>query len=316
MFQQMMTFVRIAEMGSITRAARSLGLSLPMASRHLRWLENELGTTLVRRTTRALSLTEAGQEFASRARALLAGIDEAKEVVRPGRGATGRVVVAAPNALGTYQLSSIMPSLAAKHPRLCVELRLEDRPVDLVKEGVDLAIRAGSPPDRASLVARSLATNKRVLCAAPCFLARHGAIDSLSALAEAPCVLHARYGAIDSPAAPAASPSVHGSGPAVWDFDTPEGRKSIKVDGPLRTNNVVIIRDAVLAGVGVAWLPDYVIGDQLSAGRLVRLLPDAKLPPIRVYGIMPKQARQTAKVRAVLDILGTSLRAQAAQLAD
>jgi DNA-binding transcriptional LysR family regulator len=292
----MATFVRIAEMGNITRAARSLGLSLPKASRHLRWLEQELGIALVHRTTRQLHLTDAGQRFATRARALLVGLDDAKQALRPGPILAGQVVVTAPSALGTYELSSIMPSLAARHPRLRVELRLEDRAVDLVKEGVDLAIRAGAPPDHASLVARELATYSRVLCAAPSFLAQHGAIDSFAALAAAPCVLH-------------------GCGPAVWSFETPEGQKSIRVDGPLCTNNVVIIRDAVLAGVGAAWLPSYVIGDELRDGRLVRLLPEAKLPPIRVFGILPKQARQTATVRAVLEILGTALRAQAARFA-
>ena len=295
MFQQLTTFVRIAEAGSITHAARSLGLSLPMASRHLRWLERELGTVLVHRTTRTLHLTAAGQDFATRAKALLLGLEDAKQALRAGPSLEGRVVVTAPNALGTYQLSSILPPLLAKHPRLRVELRLEDRAVDLVKEGVDLAIRAAPPPNRASLVARELATYRRVVCAAPSFLARHGTIDSLTKLAAAPCV-------------------VHGCGPAVWEFDTPEGRKSITVDGPLCTNNVVIIREAILAGVGVAWLPDYVIGEELTDGRLVRLLPEAKLPPIRVYGIMPKQARQSSTVRAVRDILGGALRAQAAKL--
>ena len=295
MFQQMTTFVRIAEMGSITRAARSLGLSLSMASRQLSSLEEELGTALVHRTTRQLHLTGAGQEFATRARALLAGLDDAKKAVQVGPSLVGRLVVTAPNALGTYQLSSIIPSLALRHPRLRVEFRLDDRAVDLVKDGVDLAIRAAAPPDRTSLVAREIATYSRVVCAAPSFLARHGAIDSLAALAEAPCV-------------------VHGCGPAVWAFETPEGPKSITVDGPLCTNNVVIIREAILAGVGAAWLPDYVIGQELSDGRLVRLLPEAKLPPIRVYGIMPKQARQTTAVRAVLDILAAALRSQAARL--
>jgi len=103
---------------------------------------------------------------------------------------------------------------------------------------------------------------------------------------------------------------------SVWNFETAEGQKSITVDGPLCSNNVVIIRDAFLAGVGVAWLPDYVIGEELRDGRLVRLLPEAKLPPIRVFGIMPKQARQTATVRAVLDILGAALRAQATKFTD
>jgi DNA-binding transcriptional LysR family regulator len=297
MFQQMTTFVRIAEMGSITRAARSLGVSLPMASRHLRWLEQELGTPLVRRTTRQLHLTEAGQEFATRARVLLLGLEDAKQALRAGPSIVGRVVVTAPNGLGTYQLSPILPSLSATHPGLRVELRLEDRSVDLVKEGVDLAIRAAAPPDRASLVARELASYRRVVCAAPSFLARHGAIDSVAALEAAPCVLHC-------------------CGPAVWKFETPEGDKSVTVDGPLCANNVDVIRDAVLAGVGVAWLPDYVIGDELRDGRLVRLLPEAKLPPIRVYGIMPKQARQAPAVRAVLETLGASLRAQSTTFAD
>ncbi len=295
MFEQMTTFVRIAEMGSITRAARSLGLSLPMASRHLRWLETEFGIVLAHRTTRQLHLTDAGREFAARARALLVGLDDAKQALRPGPSLAGRVVVTAPNALGTYQLSSIMPSIVAGHPRIRVELRLDDRAVDLVKEGVDLAIRAAAPPDHASLVARELATYNRVVCAAPSFLGRHGAIDSLAALAAAPWILH-------------------GCGPAQWNFETPEGPKSINVDGPLCTNNVVVIRDAILAGVGVGWLPDYVVGEELRDGRLVRLLPEAKLSPIRVFGIMPKQARQTAAVRAVLDILGAGLRAQAAKV--
>src|SRR5271156_2812536 len=103
MFQQLTTFVRIAETGSITQAARSLGLSLPMASRHLRWLEKELGTTLVHRTTRQLRLTDAGREFAARARGLIAGLDDAKAALRGDPSHEGRVVLTAPNALGTYE---------------------------------------------------------------------------------------------------------------------------------------------------------------------------------------------------------------------
>src|SRR5271168_3753305 len=118
MFEQMRTFVRIAEMGSITRAARSLGLSLPMASRHLRWLEKDLGVALIHRTTRQLRLTDAGREFAKLARGLIAGLDDARAALRVGPGLEGRVVVTAPNALGTFELASVMPSLASKHPRL------------------------------------------------------------------------------------------------------------------------------------------------------------------------------------------------------
>jgi len=228
----------------------------------------------------------------------LLGLEDAKQSLRVGPSLEGRVIVTAPNALGTCQLSSFVPSIAARHPRLRVEFRLEDRAVDLVKEGVDLAIRAAAPPDRASLVARELASYERVVCAAPSFLARHGAIDSVAALAAVPCILH-------------------GCGPAsatVWPFETPEGPKSITVNGPFCTNNVVIIREAALAGVGVAWLPIYALSEELRDGRLVQLLPEAKLPPIRIYGIMPKQARRRTTVRAVLELLTATLRAEAAKL--
>ena len=148
-------------------------------------------------------------------------------------------------------------------------------------------------------MARELATYSRVVCAAPSFLARHGDIDSVAALAEA------------------LWRSSSGGGPAIAGSSRrPKGNSPITVDGPLCTNNLMIIRDAILAGVGVAWLPDYVIGDELRDGRLVRLLPEAKLPPTRVFGVMPKQARQNTTVRAVLDALGAGLRAQAARGAD
>jgi len=298
MFEEMRTFVRIAEMESITQAARSLGISLTMASRHLRWLEGELGTALVRRTTRQLHLTDAGREFAARARALVAGVDEARQALRPGpKSLVGRVVIAAPNALGTCQLSSVLSTFSKAHPNLRVEFRLEDRAVDLVKEGVDLAIRTAAPPDRTSLVAREVAKFHCVVCAAPGFLARYGPIDSLEALAAAPCI-------------------IHGRGPATWKFETSEGLRAIKVDGPLCTNSGIIIRDQLLAGTGIAWLPNYVIHADLRDGRLVRLLPEAKLPPVSVFGVMPKQARQNATVRAVFDCLSAALRATAAEFTD
>ena len=104
---------------------------------------------------------------------------------------------------------------------------------------------------------------------------------------------------------------IHGCGPAVWNLKTPDGPKSIRVSRPLCTNSVVIIRDAILDGVGVGWLPDYVIGEELRQGRLTQLLPEAKLPKVRVFGIMQKQAHQNAAVRAVFNVLGSALRSKA-----
>ncbi|HEX2674004.1 MAG TPA: LysR family transcriptional regulator, partial [Polyangiaceae bacterium] len=170
MFQQMTTFVRIVDAGNISRAARSLGLSVAMASRHLRWLEQELGTPLLRRTTRRVDLTEAGVEFALRARAILAGVDEAKAVVRPGRGVAGRVVLSVPPTLGLLRIAPLLPELLEKHPRLRVEIRFEDQTADLIRDGVDIAVRAGRlPPDSPFIVGRKIASFERVVCASPKF---------------------------------------------------------------------------------------------------------------------------------------------------
>src|SRR5215813_10190825 len=123
MLQQMTTFVRIADAGNISRAARSLSLSVPMASRHLRWLEEELGVPLMRRTTRRVDLTDAGQELLTRARAILAGVEEVRATIRPGRGVTGRVVLSVPTSIGLGRIAPLVPALLDRHPRLRVELR-------------------------------------------------------------------------------------------------------------------------------------------------------------------------------------------------
>jgi DNA-binding transcriptional LysR family regulator len=167
----MTTFVCIADSGSISSAARSLRLSVPMASRHLRSLEQELGVALVRRTTRRLDLTEAGAELLPRARRLLREVDETRDAVRPAKGASGLLVVSAPVSFGLAQIAPLVPKLLEEHPRLSLELRFDDRVVDLLGEGVDLALRVGTPaPDSPFVVARRLATYERVLCATPAFL--------------------------------------------------------------------------------------------------------------------------------------------------
>lgn len=289
MFQQLTTFVRIAEAGSISRAARSLGLSVAMTSRQLRALEEELGVELMRRTTRRMDLTEPGEELLARARSLLAGLDEAKEVVRPGPGAAGLVVMSLPVSLGLGQIAPLLPALLDKHPRLKLELRFEDRMVDLIGDGVDVAIRAGTaPPDSPFVVARFLATFERVLCAAPAFLKAQGLIAGIDALERIPCV-------------------VQGAGPTRWSFETPEGPRSIVVDGRIRTNNVLAMREAAVAGAGVAQLPLWLVAEDLRRQRLTRVLPRAVLPAVAVYGLFHHGSRGSARIRAVLDHLADVL---------
>jgi DNA-binding transcriptional LysR family regulator len=158
-------------------------------------------------------------------------------VVRPGRGVTGRVILSVPVVFGLGRIAPLVPALLERHPRLHLDLRLEDRTVDLLADGVDLAIRAGArPPDSTFVVARRLDAYDRAICASPKLLAAHGPIPSIAALASLPCV-------------------VHGAGPATWSFETPSGPQSVVVDGRLRTNNLLVVHDAVLAGAGLGCPP-------------------------------------------------------------
>jgi DNA-binding transcriptional LysR family regulator len=289
LLQQLDTFVRIADQGSISRAARSLGLSVAMASRHLRSLEREFGVELMRRNTRHLALTEAGQELLVRARNVLSNISEARDVLRPGRGAAGLLIVSLPVSFGLSQVGPLFPQLLERHPRLRLDLRFEDRLVDLLAEGIDLAVRAGvRPPDSPFLSARRIATLRRVLCASPAFLARHRRIHSVADLARIPCVLQ-------------------GAPPTLWSFETPEGLQEVKVDGRFRSNNVFAMREAALAGLGIARLPEWIMADDLQKKRLVPVLPDLTIPIVEIFGVYHRSARGSAAIAAVLDFLQTEL---------
>jgi DNA-binding transcriptional LysR family regulator len=289
LLQHMATFVRIADAGSISKAARSLRLSVAMASRHLRGLEEHLGVELVRRTTRHLSLTEAGTEFLVRSRALLAGVDEARDALQPGKGAAGLLIVSLPVSFGLAQVGPLFPALLEKHPRLKLDLRFEDRFVDLLTDGVDIAVRAGvRPPDSPFVVARKLAVVERVLCASPAFLKKHAALRSIDALGRLPCVLQ-------------------GPPPTLWTFETEDGPKAIEVFGRVRTNNVFSIREAALAGAGLARLPLWIVDEDLKRRRLLRVLPELSMPLIEVFGMFHKGSRGSAAIRATLDFLQEEL---------
>ena len=289
LLQHMTTFVRIAEAGSITKGARSLRLSVAMASRHLRALEDELGVELMRRTTHHLALTEAGAEFLARSRAVLASAEEAKDAVRPGGSAVGLVVVSLPVSFGLTLIEPLFHDLLRDHPRLRLDLRFDDRAVDLLGDGVDLAIRAGlAVPDSPFLLARRLATIRRVLCASPAFLARHEPIASTADLSRVPCV-------------------VQGAAPTRWQFAPGQDVDAIVVDGRFRTNNVIALRNAVLAHEGVGRLPLWIVRDDLRAKRLQRVLPAMELANVEVHGVVHRGGAASGAVRAVLEHLQAEL---------
>ena len=285
----MTTFVCIADSGSISSAARTLRISVPMASRHLRALEKELGVALVRRTTRRMDLTDAGTELLPRARRLLRELDEARQAVRPSKLASGLLVISAPVAFGLAQVAPLVPRLLAQHPQLSLDIRFDDRVVDLLGDGVDLAVRVAlAPPDSSFVVSRRLATYERIVCAAPSVLKKHGPVTTVEALASAPCV-------------------TLGGAPTRWQFETLEGPKAVVVAGRLRTNNMLAVREAALAGLGIAQLPRWLIVDELESKRLVRILEGAALPTVSVLGLIHADARRSNTLRLVQDFLAREL---------
>jgi len=179
----------------------------------------------------------------------------------------------------------LFPTLLEAHPRLRLDLRFEDRFVDLLADGVDLAIRAGvAPPDSPFVVSRKLAWIDRVLCASPEFLQARRAPKTVEALASLPCV-------------------IQGTGRMQWSFETSSGPVSVSVDGPIRTNNVLAARDAAQASLGIARLPHWIVQDELRRGTLVRVLDEARMPIIEVVGMYHRVSNGSVAIQAVIDML-------------
>lgn len=288
----MTTFARVVEAGSLSAGARVLGLSLPAVSRQLSALEASVGGTLLLRSPHQLVVTAAGRRYYDHCLRVLREVDAAQESVRRERAVAGTIVVTAPVTLGLSRVAPLLPALLARHPGLQVDLRVEDRAVDIVAEGVDVAVRAGlTVPDSAVLIARRLLVYERLVVAAPLYLERHGEPSAPEALAQHRVLLH-----IGASAAPRA-----------WRFRRDGAEVVVPVQGPVRTNAVSAIREAALAGVGVALLPDWLVAADLAAGRLRRLLPDHDAGQVLVHAVHRADLRASARVRTLLDHLARGL---------
>jgi DNA-binding transcriptional LysR family regulator len=251
----MRVFVLTAERGSLTQAAELLDMSRAMASRHLAGLERALGNRLLHRTTRRTSLTDAGDEALARCRQMLALDDEMQALAGSRRDEpAGRLRVAAPVSLAQSQLTQAVVAFQATHPRVDVELLTVDRPVDLVEERIDLAVRVTNRLDD-GLVARRLADCRSVLCAAPAYLKRHAAPQRIEDLAQHPCISHEF--------AARAQYRLRHDGRTV----------AVAVTSHLSSNETAVVRQAALAGAGIAMLPTYYVADDLARHALLRVLP-------------------------------------------
>jgi DNA-binding transcriptional LysR family regulator len=276
-------FARIVTAGSMSAAARELGLSPPVVSKRIKSLEERLGTRLLQRTTRQLALTESGKGFYERVVAILSSVDEAEAwVSRRAAQARGVLRVSAPTSFGRMHVAPHLVAFLKDFPDITIDLSLSDAFIDIVAEGFDVAIRIADLQD-SSLVARKLAANHRVLCAAPAYIKEHGEPAVLADLASHRLLLHN---------------ADH------WRLNGPQGAVNVKVDSVVRTNSSEVVREAVLAGVGIALRSTWDVGPDIEAGRLKIVLPEYRASSrVAVHAVYPSRRHLAHKTRVFIDFL-------------
>jgi molybdate transport repressor ModE-like protein len=282
----MRVFVKIAETGSLSAAGRQVGLPLTSVSRQLIALEDMLGTTLVERTTRHLSLTQAGRLYHERAKEILEEVAEAERGLTAQTGvASGRLYVSAPSLLGRMRLSPMLPGFLAEQTQVSIDLVLTDRPIRLAEEGIDVALRIGSLED-SGLIARKLDDIQLVVCAAPDYLRRRGEPATPDDLIEHDCL-----GFSDVP------------GVAEWGFQDGKKRKAVRISTRLWANDLDALVRAALAGAGLVRVPSWQVAHLLADDRL-RIVLEAYQRPATPLSILTLRNRlRLPKVRAFVDFL-------------
>ena len=285
-FAAMRVFVRIADAGNLSAAGRQLGQSLTSVSRQLMALEEFLGTTLVERTTRHLSLTESGLLYYERAKQILEEVAEAERGLTAQKGiASGRLHVSSPSLLGRLRLAPMLPGFLAEQTQVSIDLMLVDRPVRLAEEGIDVALRLG-PLEDSGLIVRKLDDIQLVVCAAPDYLRRHGEPARPDDLIEHDCLA---FG--DVP------------GVAEWSFQDGAVRRSLRISTRLSANDFDALVSAALAGAGLVRLPSWQIAHYLADGRLRIVLGTYQRPPTPLSILTLRNRLLLPKVRAFVDFL-------------
>jgi DNA-binding transcriptional LysR family regulator len=288
-------FARVAELRSFSAAADALGLSNATVSKAITRLEHRLGLTLFHRTTRSLSLTPSGQSLAGRAAALLSDAEAAEECAREeATGPRGLVRVAAPMSFGIAHVAPVLPDLMAACPGLAIDLQLSDETIDLVESGIDVALRIGILADSA-LRARRLADIPILLAAAPSYLAAHGEPQTPIDLEAHSCFGYS-----------------NAARPDRWLLVADDGQEvTVRPRGPLITNNGEAMLPALVAGHGIALLPEFILRRDLEAGRLAHVLPGWSGPHVALHLVTPSSGPRPARVSAVLDYFANAFRHRA-----
>ncbi|MFL9925074.1 LysR family transcriptional regulator [Herbaspirillum lusitanum] len=285
--QSMRVFAKVAEQGSFVRAAENLEISNAVATRFIADLEAHLGTRLLNRSTRKLSLTEAGQAYLERVRHILPEIDDAEALVsletkRP----TGTLALYSVSGFGQTQLGKILPGYAKAYPEVVLDITLSDRPVDLVEEGMDVGFFSSLQKIDASMVVRKLGVSRAILCASAEYIEKHGAPQTPDELSSHICLNfsheHLRH---------------------YWHLETEDGMRDVAIISRVVSNNSTLLRDFALAGMGIVMRPSFSLGDDLRSGRLQRVLPNHRAGEIAISLAYSSRRQMSAKVRSFVDYI-------------
>lgn len=283
---RMRCFIQVVDSNGFSAAAREMGRSKALVSKYVGELEDELGVRLLNRTTRQVSLTEVGEAYYKEAAEILQRIDDLQASVQSShQEVRGRLRVSAPRSMGDDMLNKPMMQFLAQYPDIRLDLRLEDRFVDLVEEGFDLAIRVTQLED-SSLIARKIAPFRTVVCATAAVVKAHGAPRVPSDLTTRPCIIDTNYRYKQN-----------------WAFQSDGERLSVTVNGPLEVNSATAAREAALADLGFLRTPLFFVANDVRDGDLVVVLEDYEEPQRGIYAVYPHRRHLSAKVRAFVDFL-------------
>ncbi|VVO56241.1 HTH-type transcriptional regulator DmlR [Pseudomonas fluorescens] len=284
-FEDMRIFCQVMDSGSFTSAADQLGLSKQFVSRRLMQLEERLGVRLLNRSTRRLDVTPLGQSYYESALRLLSKVEQVEQGIA---GQTteprGTIRVSAPLSFALAHLGCLLPVFLQRYREVTVEVDLSDRPVDLLSEGYDLALRIGVLED-STLIARRIASIQRVYCASPAYLAERG-------IPRKPEDLHAHD----------CLPYGHGR-QVQWRFEGQGKPLAVNVTGRMRVNNGELLRDAAVAGMGITYLPTFIVGAALKDGRLVPVLDEFRPQPLTLSAVYPQHRQSSRPVQALIEFL-------------
>lgn len=283
-------FTAIVEQGSFSRAAEHLGISKSAVSKRISTLEAEIGVKVLHRSTRKLTLTEAGERFYFHAQQALNSAKEAMNAVSElQQNPKGTLKISTPMSFGRLHLVPLIPIFLKKYPDITIQMDMSDLDRDIIQEGYDIAIRGANLPD-SSLIAKKIAPARSVICGAPEYFQKHGIPSVPEELTQHNCILYTYHTTLN-----------------IWVFCKDGEEQKVQIKGNYQVNNAEAIRDTLIQGLGIGRIPSFVAAPAIAEGKLIQVLADYEMPTKTIYALYPAKEYMPMKTRAFLDFLNDSL---------